>query len=297
MARSAFAGQLAEILLSARADVILTTIDDIRAAASRLDGRVLRTPLRHSPWLSADAGAEVFLKLETLQPTLLLQDPRRHQRRSRGWPRRRGTVGRPLVTASAGNHGRALALAAREAGIALTVYVACGCAADQARRDPRRRRGAAVRARDYDEAEVRAKAHGASGTPLYISPYSHPDVIAGAGTVGLEILEDQPDDRHDRGPDRRRRPDQRHRDAARALSDAAVLGVEVEASSPFTQASRPAASCASRSDRPSPTASSGNLDPDTVTFDIVRTLVVAHCRSSARTTCRRRSSVFARRSG
>ena len=47
--------------------------------------------------------------------------------------------------------------------------------------------------RHYDDAERRAKAHGMKGDALFISPYSHADVIAGAGTVGLEILEDWPD--------------------------------------------------------------------------------------------------------
>ena len=118
MARSAFAGQLADILRGARAPAqLLTTArrhprgrPAHRAAAScaRL--------LRHSPWLSAAAGGDVFLKLETLQPTFSYK--------IRGafnavlkLVEERGGRRRPLVTASAGNHGRALAHAARAAGL------------------------------------------------------------------------------------------------------------------------------------------------------------------------------------
>jgi threonine dehydratase len=232
---------------------------------------VLRTPLRASPWLSSAANADVFLKLETLQPTFSYK--------IRGALNAVLTLAEtsggdvpPLVTASAGNHGRALAHAAREAGMSLTVYAPEN--APRTKLEAIRALGATLRAcRDYDEAERRAKEHGQGGTAMYISPYSHPHVIAGAGTVGLEILEEQPDI-----------------DvivvaigggglisgiaiAADGLGAATVLGVEVEASSPFTRSL--AAGRIVEIDV-GPTLAdglSGNLDPDTITFDIVRRLV------------------------
>jgi threonine dehydratase len=232
---------------------------------------VLRTPLRASPWLSSAAGADVFLKLETLQPTFSYKI-RGALNAVLTLAETRGGDVPPLVTASAGNHGRALAHAAREAGLSLTVYAPEH--APRTKLEAIRALGATLRScHDYDEAERRAKEHGQSGSAMFISPYSHPDVIAGAGTVGLEILEERTDI-----------------DvivvaigggglisgiaiAADGLGAGSVLGVEVEASSPFT---RSLAAGRIVEIEVGPTLAdglSGNLDPDTVTFDIVRRLV------------------------
>jgi threonine dehydratase len=233
---------------------------------------VLRTPLRHSPWLSDASGAEVFLKLENLQPTFSFK--------IRGafnavlkLREERGNEARELVTASAGNHGQALARAAQAAGLRLTVFVPER--APRVKLDAIRRAGAAVvECRDYDEAEVRAKKRGESGDALFLSPYSHPDVIAGAGTVGLEILEERPDLDAIVVPVGGGGLLSGIAIAARAIAPlASVIGVEVEASSPFTH------SLAAGRIVPitvGPTLAdglSGNLDPDTITFDIVRSLV------------------------
>ncbi len=135
-------------------------------------------------------GRDVWLKLETLQ-------------RTRSFKRRgacnalltlieREPVVPPVVTASAGNHGVALSSVARELGLPLTIYVPRD--APRAKLDRLRGEGMTIVADciDYDEAEGRALAAAAAGAGLYISPYNHPDVIAGAGTVGLEILDDLP---------------------------------------------------------------------------------------------------------
>jgi threonine dehydratase len=155
----------------------------------------------------------------------------------------------------------------------LTVYVSKG--APKVKIDAMRAEGADVRlCRDYDEAERRAKAHGGSGDAVFISPYAHPDVIAGAGTVGLEILDEWPEvgmivvavgggglisgialvARESAGP-------------------VSVVGVEAEASSPFT-AALAAGRIVEVDVRPTlADGLAGNLDPDTPTFDIVRSTV------------------------
>ncbi len=177
------------------------------------------------------------------------------------------------MTASAGNHGRALAFAARELGLPLTVFIASN--APNAKVDAIRAAGAELRpAADYDEAERQAKAHAARGDGLFISPYSHPDVIAGAGTIALELLDDLP------GLDvivvpvgggglisgigiavKSRSPSTR------------VVGVEVAASCPFTR-SLAAGRLVKIAIGPSlADGLTGNLDPDTITFDIVRQVV------------------------
>ena len=227
---------------------------------------MLRTPLRRSAWLSKAASAEVFLKLETLQPT--------HSYKIRGATNAvlklgasAGGAAPSIVTASAGNHGRAMAQAAAAAGIALTVYVPEH--APRTKIEAIREAGAELRlCADYDDAERRAKAHGASGSGVFISPYAHPDVIAGAGTVALEILEDAPDlevivaaiggggliSGISIGLDGR----------------AEAAGAEVEASTPFTSSLKAGRIVPIDVGETLADGLSGNLDPDTPTFDIVR---------------------------
>ena len=249
---------------------LLITIDDVRAAVTRLQGRVFHTPVRRSEWLSDAAGCEVHLKLEVVQPT--------------GSYKIRGALNAALaiedrvpdvrlVTASAGNHGRALAHAARELSIPLTVFIPSG--APRAKIDPIRAAGAALRfCRTYDEAEREAKRFAASDGALYISPYSHPDVIAGAGTIALELFDDL------RAIDAIVVPVggggliSGIAIAAKAFSPRArIIGVEVEASCPFTRGLA-AGRIVPVDVQPSlADGLTGNLDPDTVTFEIVRRLV------------------------
>lgn len=178
-----------------------------------------------------------------------------------------------LVTASAGNHGRALAEAAMRAGMKLTVYVPER--APRTKLDAIRATGADLRpCVDYDDAERRAKEDAKSRDAIYVSPYSHPDVIAGAGTVALEILDEQPDATIVvpiggggliSGI--------AIAAAARRGGTSNVCGVEVEASSPFTHG-RAAGRIVTIDVGPTlADGLAGNLDPETVTFDIVQKLV------------------------
>jgi len=157
----------------------------------------------------------------------------------------------------------------------LTVYVPE--TAPRTKLDAMRDSGANLKmCRNYDEAETRAKEHGATGRALFLSPYSHDDVIAGAGTIGLEILEDEP------------------RIASvvvpigggglisgvaiaikESTTDCRVLGVEVEASSPFTQGLTAGRIVPINVGDSLADGLTGNLDPDTITFEIVRARVDA----------------------
>lgn len=163
---------------------MLPTGADIARAADRLRGRIVRTPLTRSAWLSSRTGGDVWLKLENQQIEGSFK--------ARGalHALMRANIDR-AVTASAGNHGRALAFAAKELGVALTVFAPR--TAPSAKLDPIRRHGARLELRDtYDSAErdaiLFAREHGIP----YVSPYNDPDVIAGAGTAGLEVIEDLP---------------------------------------------------------------------------------------------------------
>ncbi len=211
------------------------------------------------------------LKLEVLQPTFSFKI-RGAVNAVQKLVAERGRDVPPLVTASAGNHGRALAYASRTTGLALTVYVPRD--APRTKLDAIRAAGAVLElCADYDEAERRAKQDARTSGALFISPYSHADVIAGAGTVALEIFEDWPDVDVIVVPIGGGGLISGIAIAAASDGTAAVAGVEVEASNPFTQ-SLAAGRIVSIDVRTTlADGLAGNLDPDTVTFDIVRRLV------------------------
>ena len=161
----------------------------IRAAAGRLAGKVHRTPLLPATALGDRAGVRLHLKCESFQKTGSFKPRGALNKVLSLSPEERA---RGLVTVSAGNHAQALAWAARIAGAACTVVMPSG--APQSKIDATRGYGAEIvlhddRATLFDRlAEVRD-----SRGLAFVPPFDDPDVIAGAGTVGLEIVEDLPD--------------------------------------------------------------------------------------------------------
>lgn len=157
------------------------TPDHIRAAADRIRGHVIETPLVRDEALSARLGQPVLMKCEYRQPTGAFK--------LRGATNALLSLGqvRGVVTASTGNHGRALAHAARALGVPATVCLSRLVPANKvaAVRDL----GATVRitgdSQDDAMAEV-ARAVAAEGL-TEIPPFDHPAVVAGQGTIGLEI--------------------------------------------------------------------------------------------------------------
>lgn len=163
------------------------TIDEVKSAAARIEPHVLHTPLVDMPALSARFGTRLYLKPETLQETgsfkirgatnaiLQLDDERK----------RRG-----VITASSGNHGPALARAAQKLGLECTVCLSEMVPANKA--DNVRLNGGIVRVfgRDYDAAAAEARRLAVEQGSTLIPPFDHPHIVAGAGTVGLEIVED-----------------------------------------------------------------------------------------------------------
>jgi len=247
------------------------TLSDILLARRRIAPHVVRTPLRRSEWLSRRTGGEVFLKLESLQPTNSFKIRGAFNAALVHLSSERGRT--PIITASAGNHGRALAYAGERLGFRPIVYAPE--TAPRAKLDAIRAHGADLRlARDYDEAESQAKAHAASGAGVWLSPFSHPDVVSGAGTIGLEIAEDLPDVDTVVVPVGGGGLIGGIGIAIKAIAPRAeIVGVEVEASHPFTDglaAGRivPITVGPSLAD-----GLVGNLDPDTITFDLARRVV------------------------
>jgi threonine dehydratase len=179
-----------------------------------------------------------------------------------------------LVTASAGNHGRALAIAAETFRLPLTVFTPVD--APTTKLDAIRRHGATLRAegRDYDDAEKMAKRFARETGAAFISPYNDVDVIAGAGTVAVEIFEDAPDvDMLVLGIGGAGLISGMGTVARHAKPDCRVIGVEVDASCAFQTSFR-----AGRLVEivPGPTLADGlggNPDPETITFGIVQRVV------------------------
>ncbi|MFB9183564.1 threonine/serine dehydratase [Dactylosporangium sucinum] len=158
----------------------LVRLDDIRDAAARVSGLVVRTPLLPCPW--AD---DLWLKPESLQPIgafkLRGATNALHrldlERRSAG-----------VITHSSGNHGQALAYAGRALGIPVTVVMPD--VSTPLKIEATRGYGAEVILVPQSQREIVAGQLVAERGLTLIPPYDHPDIIAGQGTVGLEIFED-----------------------------------------------------------------------------------------------------------
>ena len=164
-------------------------VSDIRAAATRLAGTIVETPCAYSETLSTLTGARVFVKLENLQMTgsfkergaanLLLQLPPAERRRG-------------VIAASAGNHGLAVAFHASRLGIAAVIVMPEW--APLAKVTAARHHGAEIvlHGDNFDEAYVRAREIEAARNLVFVHPFDDDRVIAGQGTIGLELLAQVP---------------------------------------------------------------------------------------------------------
>ena len=167
-------------------------IDDVRAAAQRIEGRVRRTPLlpailAHSP---LPGQPTLNLKLECLQVSGSFK--------ARGAMSKLTTLdeaarARGLITASGGNHGLGVAYAGHAAGVPVTIYLPGNT--PPAKADNLRRWGAEVHIHGdvWDDANREALSAAEKSGMTYIHPFADGEVIAGQGTVSLEVLADAPD--------------------------------------------------------------------------------------------------------
>ena len=163
------------------------TADDVRAAARRIAPFVTRTPCVHSAWLTAHCGADVWLKLETVQTTGSFKFRGAINAIARLRAERPGV--NAVITGSAGNHGLALAAAGARLGGRVRVHLPA--TAPETKRTGIAAAGAEmVFAQSYDAAEAAAQDEARRTGLFYVSPYDDADVIAGAGTVGEEIFAD-----------------------------------------------------------------------------------------------------------
>ncbi|MGI9008325.1 MAG: threonine ammonia-lyase [Streptosporangiaceae bacterium] len=162
-------------------------LEMIEAARGRIAGAAIRTPLIRLP--ADDGPAEIYLKLENLQPINSFKIRGAMNAVRLAAPEQ---LAGGLVTASAGNMAQGVAWAARSLGVPATIVVPDS--APQAKLDAIARLGGQVRKLPYDQwwnVIVTGQAEGIDG--LFVHPVQDPAVMAGNGTIGLEILEDLPD--------------------------------------------------------------------------------------------------------
>ena len=163
---------------------------DIRAAAARIEGRVIRTPVLRSATISRATGAEVALKLDNLQATGAFKE--------RGAANRLALLnaderGAGVVAMSAGNHAQAVARHAQLLGIAAVIVMPLATPATKVTRTASW--GARVILHGETLAEAAAHAHALAEAEglVFVHPYDDEGVMAGQGTLALELLEDAPE--------------------------------------------------------------------------------------------------------
>jgi threonine dehydratase len=165
-------------------------LDDVAAAREVLRGVLAPTPLLRSRMLSDRLGGPVFLKCENLQRTGSFKARGAYLRISRLTDAERACG---VVAASAGNHAQGVAFAAALLGAKATVIMPEG--APLPKIEATRAYGADIitRGQTVDDALAEALAYASECGAVFIHPFDHPDVVAGQGTVGLEILEQCPE--------------------------------------------------------------------------------------------------------
>jgi threonine dehydratase len=166
------------------------TIDDVRAAAKRIAGAVVRTPTMYSRTLSRITGAEIWLKFENLQFTaaykergalnaLLLMD---EAQRKRG-----------VIAASAGNHSQGLSYHGTRLGVPVTIVMPKTTPMVKVMQTEQVGGKVVLEGETFDEAYAHARSMEKQLGLTFVHPFDDPNVAAGQGTVGLEMLEDAPE--------------------------------------------------------------------------------------------------------
>jgi threonine dehydratase len=171
-------------------DGVGVTVADIEAARDVIAGQVLRTPMLPAPKLSALTGAEVFVKYENLQVTNSFKE--------RGALTKLASIPadqrqRGVITMSAGNHAQAVAYHATRLGIASTVVMPVTTPFVKVAATKSHGAEVVLEGETISESHVRAAEIAKTRNLTWVHPYDDPQVIAGQGTIALEMLEDQGD--------------------------------------------------------------------------------------------------------
>lgn len=166
------------------------SLDDVRAAAARIAGQVVRTPTLHSKTLSAIAGAEIWLKFENLQFTAAYKERGAlnallhlsAEQRARG-----------VIAASAGNHAQGLSYHGTRLGVPVTIVMPRTTPTVKVMQTESVGGTVVLEGETFDEAYAHARAMERQLGLTFVHPFDDPLVAAGQGTVALEMLEDAPE--------------------------------------------------------------------------------------------------------
>ncbi|WP_233555931.1 threonine ammonia-lyase [Galactobacter caseinivorans] len=166
------------------------TLQDVRNAASLLEGVVEKTGLHHSRALEQLVGAPIWLKAENLQ--------RAGSFKVRGAYVRMAQLSeedkaRGVVAASAGNHAQGVAQAAKGLGIKARIYMPLGVALPKLAATQDHGAEVVLHGDNVDQALAAAQEYAEQTGAVFVHPFDHADIIAGQGTIGLEILDQYPD--------------------------------------------------------------------------------------------------------
>lgn len=169
---------------------LIPTLDDIEQARETIAGVARVTPMETSQFLAEVLGSPVHLKCENLQRTGAYKVRGAYNRLVALTPAQRAAG---VVAASAGNHAQGVALAARELGIPATIFTPVGVALPKLQATRHYGAEVVLRGHSVEEALSAAKDFAHRTGAVFIPPFDHPAVIAGQGTLGLEILDQVPD--------------------------------------------------------------------------------------------------------
>jgi threonine dehydratase len=169
---------------------VTVTLADIEAARRTIAGHVLRTPLLPAPPLSALTGADVYVKYENLQVTNSFKERGACVKLAAlaADERRRG-----VIAMSAGNHAQAVAYHARRLNIPATIVMPVMTPFVKVRATETLGATVVLHGETMTQAEARAEAIAAERDLVWVHPYDDARIIAGQGTIALEMLEDRPD--------------------------------------------------------------------------------------------------------
>src|SRR5690348_1254143 len=165
------------------------TIEDIRAAADRIRGAVIRTPMLVSRTLSEVIGAEVWLKFENLQFTAAYKERGALNKLLQLSPEERE---RGVIAASAGNHAQAVAYHAKRLGIPAVIVMPESTPTVKVTQTAGHGAEVVLHGDMFDDAYAHARELALEKGYVFVHPFDDPQIIAGAGTVALEMLEDAP---------------------------------------------------------------------------------------------------------
>ena len=172
------------------AESIPLTIDAVRAAAERIRGAVVRTPMLHSRTLSEISGAEIWLKFENLQFTAAYKERGALNALSLLTPVQRE---RGVITASAGNHSQGLSYHGTRLGVPVTIVMPRTTPTVKVMQTESVGGQVVLHGETFDDAYAHARQLEQARALTFVHPFDDANVAAGAGTVALEMLEDQPE--------------------------------------------------------------------------------------------------------